>query len=139
MEPDREASGTRRDNCLVVAGQNKSEMPQASSPNQGRAEHYRTQHSGYHSRQPRDPAAVTSKPHNPPWPDVAEPAWGKAVVHVAPAPEAGHDTQGPQPAHSHVSLRVGEHVDPPKDDARHWLNQLADSKVDEEESSAGPI
>jgi hypothetical protein len=28
---------------------------------------------------------------------------------------------------------------PPKDDARHWLNQLADSKIDEEESSTGPI
>jgi hypothetical protein len=38
-----------------------------------------------------------------------------------------------------VSLRVGERVNPPKDDARHWLNQLADSKLDEEESSAGPI
>jgi hypothetical protein len=38
-----------------------------------------------------------------------------------------------------VSLRVGEHVDPPKDDARHWLNQLADSKFDEEESLAGPV
>jgi hypothetical protein len=38
-----------------------------------------------------------------------------------------------------VSLRIGERVDPPKDDARHGLNQLADSKFDEEESSAGPV
>jgi hypothetical protein len=38
-----------------------------------------------------------------------------------------------------VSLRVGEHADPPKDDARHRLNQLADSKLDEEESSMGPV
>jgi hypothetical protein len=34
-----------------------------------------------------------------------------------------------------VSLRVGKRVDPLKDDARHRLNQLADSKLDEEESS----
>jgi hypothetical protein len=38
-----------------------------------------------------------------------------------------------------MSQRIGERVDPPKDDARHWLNQLADSKFDEEESSAGPV
>jgi hypothetical protein len=38
-----------------------------------------------------------------------------------------------------VSLRVGEHVAPPKDDARHRLNQLVDSKLDEKESSMGPI
>jgi hypothetical protein len=38
-----------------------------------------------------------------------------------------------------VILRVGERIDPPKDDAHHWLNQLADSKLDEEESSMGPI
>jgi hypothetical protein len=38
-----------------------------------------------------------------------------------------------------MSLRIGERVDPPKDDARHWLNQLADSKFNEEESSAGPV
>jgi hypothetical protein len=38
-----------------------------------------------------------------------------------------------------VSLRVGERVDPLKDDARHQLNLLADSKLDEEESSMGPI
>jgi hypothetical protein len=36
-------------------------------------------------------------------------------------------------------LRIEEHVDPPKDDARHRLNQLADSKFDEEESSAGRV
>jgi hypothetical protein len=35
-----------------------------------------------------------------------------------------------------VSLRISERVDPPKDDACHRLNQLADSKFDEEESSA---
>jgi hypothetical protein len=55
------------------------------------------------------------------------------------APGAGHGAQGPQPARSHVSLRVREHVIPPKDDTRHWLNQLADSKLDKEESSMGPI
>jgi hypothetical protein len=38
-----------------------------------------------------------------------------------------------------VRLRIGEHVDPPKDDARHRLNLLVDSKLDEEESSTGPI
>jgi hypothetical protein len=38
-----------------------------------------------------------------------------------------------------VSQRIGERIDPPKDDARHWLNQLADSKFDEEESSVGPV
>jgi hypothetical protein len=38
-----------------------------------------------------------------------------------------------------LSQRIGERVDPPKDDARHRLNQLADSKFDEEESLAGPI
>jgi hypothetical protein len=70
---------------------------------------------------------------------VVEPARGKAVAHAAPAPGARHDAQGPQPACSHVSLRVGERVDPPKNDARHRLNQLADSKLDEEESSMGPI
>jgi hypothetical protein len=38
-----------------------------------------------------------------------------------------------------MSLRIGERVDWPKDDARHRLNQLVDSKFDEEESSAGPV
>jgi hypothetical protein len=38
-----------------------------------------------------------------------------------------------------VSLRVGERVDPPKDDARHRLNQLAESKLDEKKSLTGPI
>jgi hypothetical protein len=38
-----------------------------------------------------------------------------------------------------MSLRIGERVDPPKDDARHRLNQLANSKFDEEESSVGPV
>jgi hypothetical protein len=38
-----------------------------------------------------------------------------------------------------VSQRIRERVDPPKDDARHRLNQLADPKFDEEESSAGSV
>jgi hypothetical protein len=38
-----------------------------------------------------------------------------------------------------VSQRIGERVDPPKDDAHHRLNLLADSKFDEEESSVGPV
>jgi hypothetical protein len=38
-----------------------------------------------------------------------------------------------------MSLRIGERIDPPKDDARHRLKQLADSKFDEEESSAGLV
>jgi hypothetical protein len=38
-----------------------------------------------------------------------------------------------------VSLRIGERIDLPKDDAHHRLNQLADSKFNEEESSAGPV
>jgi hypothetical protein len=38
-----------------------------------------------------------------------------------------------------VSLRIIERVDPPKDDIRHRLNLLAKSKLDEEESSTGPI
>jgi hypothetical protein len=38
-----------------------------------------------------------------------------------------------------VSLRIGERVDPPKDDARCRLNQLADSKFNEEEFLAGPV
>jgi hypothetical protein len=72
MEPRGEASGTRDENRIVVAGQNKSHG-QASSPNHGPAEHsrsnrapgksggnHRTQHSGYRSRQLRDPAVVTS-------------------------------------------------------------------------------
>jgi hypothetical protein len=37
-----------------------------------------------------------------------------------------------------VSQRIGERIDLPRDDARYWLNQLADSKFDEEESSVGP-
>jgi hypothetical protein len=36
-------------------------------------------------------------------------------------------------------MQNGRIIDPPKDDARHRLNQLADSKLDEEESSMGPI
>jgi hypothetical protein len=38
-----------------------------------------------------------------------------------------------------VSQRIGERVDPSKDDGRHWLNQLADSKFDEEESLVGLV
>jgi hypothetical protein len=151
MEPNEEASGTRHDNRIIVAGQNKSQA-QASSPNQGLAEHsrsnrapgkssgnHRTQHFGHHSRQPRDPAAVTSKPRHPPRTDAAEPAHSKSMAQAAPAQGTGQGAQGHQPARSHVSLRIGEHVDPPKDDARHRLNQLVDSKFDEEESSAGPV
>jgi hypothetical protein len=151
MEPHREASGTRDDNRIVIASQNKSQA-QASSPNHGPTEHsrsnrapgksggnHRTHHSGHHSRQPRDPAAVTSKPRNHPRPDAAEPAHGKSAAQLALAPAAGQGAQGHQPARSHVSLRIGEHIDPPKDDARHRLNQLADSKFDEEESSAGLV
>jgi hypothetical protein len=79
MEPDKEASGTRRNNCIIVAGRDKSQAQQASSPNQGQAEHsqsnrapdkssanHHTQHSDHHSRQPRDLATVTSKLCNPP-------------------------------------------------------------------------
>jgi hypothetical protein len=152
MEPDEEASGTRHDNHIVVAGRNKSQAQQASSPNQGQVEHsrsnrapgksggnHRTQHSGHHSWQPRDSAAVTSKPHNPPRPDAAEPACDKSMAQAAPARGAGRGAQGHQPARSHVSLRIGECVDPPKDDARHQLNQLVDSKLDEEESLARPV
>jgi hypothetical protein len=151
IEPHGEASGTRHDNRIIVAGQNKSQA-QASSPNHGPVEYSRsnrapgksggnhhTQHSGHHSRQPRDSAAVTSKPRNHPRPDAAEPAHGKPTVQAAPAPRAGQGAQGHQPARSHVSLRIGERADLPKDDARHRLNQLADSKFDEEESLAGPV
>jgi hypothetical protein len=38
-----------------------------------------------------------------------------------------------------VSQRIGEPIDPPRDNARHRLNQLADSKFDEEESSTGLV
>jgi hypothetical protein len=38
-----------------------------------------------------------------------------------------------------VSLRVSERVEALKDKARNRLNQLADSKLDEEESSTGPV
>jgi hypothetical protein len=70
---------------------------------------------------------------------VVEPVRGKSAAHAQPAQGAGQGTQGHQPAHSHVSQRIGELVDPLKDDARHRLNQLADSKFDEEEYSAGPV
>jgi hypothetical protein len=43
------------------------------------------------TRQPCDPAAVTSKPRNPPRPDAAELARGKAAAQAAPTPGAGHD------------------------------------------------
>jgi hypothetical protein len=151
MEPCGEASGTRYENRIVVAGQNKSQG-QASSPNHCPVEHsrsnrapgksggnHRTQHSGHHNRQPRDPAAVTSKPRHPPRADAVEPACGKYAAQAQPAQGAGQGAQGHQPARSHVSQRIGERVDPPKDDARHRLNQLADSKFDEEESSVGPV
>jgi hypothetical protein len=38
-----------------------------------------------------------------------------------------------------VSPRIGERVDPPKDDARHRLNQLVNSKFDKEESLVGLV
>jgi hypothetical protein len=38
-----------------------------------------------------------------------------------------------------VSQRIAERVDPRKDDAHHRLNLLADSKLDKEGSSTGPI
>jgi hypothetical protein len=41
MEPRGEASGTRHDNCIVMAGQNKLQG-KASSPNHGLAEHSRS-------------------------------------------------------------------------------------------------
>jgi hypothetical protein len=115
MESRGEASGTWYDNCIVVADQNKSQG-QASSPNHGPAEHsrsnrapgksggnHRTQHSGHHNRQPRDPAAVTSKPHHPPRADAMEPAHDKSAAQAQPAQGAGQGAQGHQPARSHVS------------------------------------
>jgi hypothetical protein len=101
MEPHGEASSTRHDNRIIVAGQNKSQG-QASSPNHGPAEHsrsnrapgksggnHRTQHSGHHNRQPRDLAAVTSKPRHPPRADAAEPVRGKSAAQAQPAQGAG--------------------------------------------------
>jgi hypothetical protein len=38
-----------------------------------------------------------------------------------------------------VSLRIGERIDPPKGDTHHRLNQLVDSKLDEEESLVGLV
>jgi hypothetical protein len=38
-----------------------------------------------------------------------------------------------------VSQRIGERADPLKDYAHHRLNLLAESKLDEEESSVGPV
>jgi hypothetical protein len=97
MELRGEASGTRHDNHIILAGQNKSQG-QASSPNHGPVEHswsnrapgksggnHRTQHSGHHNRQPRDPAVVTSKPRHPPRTDAAEPVRGKSAAPAQPA------------------------------------------------------
>jgi hypothetical protein len=97
MEPHGEASGTRHDNRIIIASQNKSQA-QASSPNHGPMEHsrgnrapsksggnHRTEHSSHHSWQPRDPAVVTSKLRNHPQIDATEPARGKSVVQAAPA------------------------------------------------------
>jgi hypothetical protein len=97
MELRGEASGSRHDNHIIVAGQNKSQG-QALSPNHGPAEHSRsnrapgksggnhhTQHSGHHNRHPRDPAAVTSKPCHPPRADATEPTCGKSAVQAQPA------------------------------------------------------
>jgi hypothetical protein len=41
MEPHGEASGTQCENCIIMAGQNKSHG-EASSPNHGPAEHSRS-------------------------------------------------------------------------------------------------
>jgi hypothetical protein len=68
-----------------------------------------------------------------------EPARGKSMALDQPARGASQGAQGHQPARSYVSQRIRERADPPKDDARHRLNLLADSKFDEEESSAGPV
>jgi hypothetical protein len=97
MEPHGEASGTRHNNRIIMAGQNKSQG-QASSPNHGPAEHswsnrtpgksggnHRTQHSGHDNRQPRDLAMVTSKPRHPPRVDAAELARGKSAAQAQPA------------------------------------------------------
>jgi hypothetical protein len=107
MEPVGEASGSQRDHGPPAMGQNKPWAQQASLPNQGRAEHirsnhdpgksggnYRTQQSSYHNRHPHDPTAVMSKPPNLPRPDAVELARGKAAAQAMPAPEAGHDVQG---------------------------------------------
>jgi hypothetical protein len=115
MESRGEVSGTRYENRIVVAGQNKSQG-QASSPNHGPAKHsrsnrapgksggnHRTQHCGHHNRQPRDPAAVTSKPRYSPRAEAAELARGKSAAPDRPARGAGHGAQGHQPARSHVS------------------------------------
>jgi hypothetical protein len=101
MEPRGEVSGTWHNNRIIVAGQNKSQG-QASSPNHGPVEHsrsnrvpgksggnHRTQHSGHHNRQPRDPSAVTKKLRHPPWVDGAEPAHGKSTAPAQPAQGAG--------------------------------------------------
>jgi hypothetical protein len=148
MGPTGEASSSRRDRDPPTAGPSKPHAQQASSPSQSRGEqsrsnralgknggNHRTQQSGYHNRQPRDLDAVTSKPRNLPRLNAAEPAQSNAAARAAPAPAAGQGAQGHQPARSHVSQRVRERVDPPKDDARHRLNLLAESKLDEEESS----
>jgi hypothetical protein len=101
MEPRGEASGTRGENHIVVASQNKSHG-KASSPNHGPVEHsrsnrapgksggnHRTQHSGHHNRQPRVPATVTSKPRHPPRAEAAEPARGRSAAPDRPAQGAG--------------------------------------------------
>jgi hypothetical protein len=163
MEPDGEASGSRCDHCPPAAGQNKPQAQQASSPNQGRAEHswsnrapgrsggnHRTQQSGYHSRQPHDLAAVTSKPRNLPQPDCVELVQGKAAAHAVPVPGAGHDAQGLQLARSHVSLSIVECVDPLKDDtatgSTYWRNPsstrrslLRDQSASVRASTASPF
>jgi hypothetical protein len=69
MEPHGEASGTRCENRIIVAGQNKSHG-EASLPNHGPVEHswsnrapgksggnHRTQHSGSLEIRPRSPAS----------------------------------------------------------------------------------
>jgi hypothetical protein len=71
--------------------------------------------------------------------EAAELARGKSAAPDQQARGAGQGAQGHQAARSHMSQRIEERVDPPKDNARHRLNLLADSKFDEEKSSAGPV
>jgi hypothetical protein len=125
---------------------------QTSSTNQGQDDHsrsyhtsdkggghHRSQNSGYRSWQSYEPAAITSKPRNPPQAYTAEPAQNDVASQGAPAPAAGHQAQGLEPARSHVSQRLGERSVVPKDDAHYRLDKLAESKLIEEEFFASPI
>jgi hypothetical protein len=68
MEPCGEASGTQGENCIVVAGQNKSHG-EASSPNHGPAEHSRSNRAPGRSGGTTIPstlATTTGSPEIPP-------------------------------------------------------------------------